>query len=298
MNKRKVLVGPFQFGALNALNDVVNLPPILEHFPKMDVENLFFSCMIQSGVEEFEISQDCPVKESKFLSERISFTPQKAYIKSHEIIRKIFTHHLPDNYERDETYSIIWRLESFLSDLFLSLERRTSMVCILPIPDLARADRLIPPELFYSFQNLLNAFDSENATLPLPRSSISSKNVKIFQGIIASDLFSQYTLTHKELDHNKLPEKKAILDITKAGRALFRNYKRPLYLKNLTISLLPVTAKMIDIIFGRLPGILSEYAVNRLNNWLKNDRRIVLYHFGPMFHEISSRRLTSPSLQE
>lgn len=300
MNKRKVIIGPFQLGALAALDAVVNLPSILKHVPKMDAENLFYACMIQSGVEEFEVPslKGLSVKESSFLSERISLIPEETYLKCSESTKRIFKDYLPEGYKIDDRYSAIWSLEFFLTDLFLAFERKISIVRILPIPDLTKAEGLIPPELFYPVQNLLNAFDSETTTLPLPKSSISAKNVKEFQDIITSDLFSQYALAHQELDNNKLTKRKVISDITKAGHGLFQKYKRLLYLKNLAISSLPVTAKTIDLIFGKLAGILAEYAAGQLNNWLKNEKRIVLYHFYPTFQEIVLRRLSCTLLNK
>lgn len=295
MNKRKATIGPYQLGALDALNTIVNWPLILERVPKMDAEALFYSCMIQSGVEEFEIfaGQARLVGESNFLSKRTSLISDEVYHKGTEMVTKTFESYLPDGYRTDEKYSSIWTLQSLLTDLFVSLERKTSMVCILPMPDLAETEGLIPPELFYPLENLLHSFDSENATLPLPRSSISSENVRDFQDIITSDLFSQYCSTHKQLDDNRFTREKAILDTAKAGRALFQKHKKLLYLKNLTISLLPVTARIIDVIFGKLPGILAEYSTNLVSTWLEDERRITLYHFHPMFERIILKRLIS-----
>ncbi|KKK69425.1 hypothetical protein LCGC14_2934170, partial [marine sediment metagenome] len=42
-------------------------------------------------------------------------------------------------------------------------------------------------------------------------------------------------------------------------------------------------AKAIDLVFGKLAGILAGYAVDQLNNWLKNEKRIILYDFHPKF---------------
>lgn len=300
MNRRKVIVSPYNLGALSALNAVVNCPPILKHVSKMDAENLFYACMIQSGVEEFEIPsfEGLLVNKSRFLSERISLIPEKIYRKCIKTVEMIFEGYLPEGYKRDMRYSSIWGLESFLTDLLLSLERKRSMVLILGVPDLTETEGLIPPEIFYPVQNLLNAFDSETTTLPLPRSSISAKNVSEFRDIITSDLFSQYVLAHQKLDNNKLARRKVISDITKVGHSLFQEYKRLLYLKDIAILSLPVTAKAIDLVFGKLAGILAGYAADQLNNWLKNEKRIILYDFHPKFLEIILRRVRCALLNE
>lgn len=295
MSKRRVIIGPGQSGPLWAFNTILNLPPILEKNPNIDFESLFYSSMIQSGVEQFEVIlvQCYPIRKSEFLDKRISFIPKKIYLKQCEIVDKAFENYLPEDDETDEKYLPVWQLKSFLSDLFLSIRRKVSMVCFTPIPDLTKVEKLIPAELFYPIQHLIAAFDCENVKLPLPQKTIKTSDVKRFQDIISSDLFSQYTSAHGELEDSKLTKKKAILNITKVGQALFQKNRALLYLKDLTISLLPITPKVIDTVFGKLPGILAEYSGKILNNLLKDERRIVLYLFFPMFENILFQRLSN-----
>ncbi|MGB2728956.1 MAG: hypothetical protein WBD09_10875 [Halobacteriota archaeon] len=293
MKMRKVLISPYQLGALDALNTVVNLPPILEQVPQMDVEGLFYLYMIQAGAEKFVITpiESRSAKYSEFLSKRISFLSEEPYRKVYDIVATVFQSYLPEGYEIDPKFSNIGSVKAFLADLLLSLEKRLDMVCILPIPDPAKVEGILPPELFHPIQNLINTFDSESAKLPLPKSSVLSTNVKIFQEIITSDLFSRYSLMHQELANARSSKNKVIFNIVESGGKLLIKYEKLLYLKPLTISLLPVTAKLIDVVFGKLPGTLAEYSSKLLNNWLKDERRIVLYHFHPKFEEIVRRRI-------
>lgn len=293
MKKRKVFIGLGQVGALDALSTIMNLPLILEELPPIDVEGLFYSSMIQAGAEQFVVLDvaSLSTKYSEFLSKRISFRSLKSYEKVYKVVHAVFQSYLPKGYERDPEFSNIWTMESFLCDLLLSLEEKLDMAYINAIPDPAKVEGILSPELFYPIQNLINAFDPESVKLPLPRSSILSTNVRIFQEIITGDLFSQYSLMHQELANARASKKKAIFNIVEFGDRLSRKYERLLYLKQLTISLLPVTAKLIDVVFGKLPGTLAEYSGKLLSNWLKDERRIVLYDFHPTFDEIVTKRL-------
>jgi hypothetical protein len=96
---------------------------------------------------------------------------------------------------------------------------------------------------------------------------------------------------HQELANARASKKKTISNIAKLGGKLSIKYEKLLYLKHLTISLLPVTPKIIDVVFGKLPGTLAEHSFKLLNDWLKEERRIVLYHFHPTFEEIVIKRL-------
>jgi len=49
--------------------------------------------------------------------------------------------------------------------------------------------------------------------------------------------------------------------------------------KRVAISLLPITSKVIDTVFGKLPGTLAEFFANALASWLQDERRVVIYQF-------------------
>ena len=50
-------------------------------------------------------------------------------------------------------------------------------------------------------------------------------------------------------------------------------------MRRAVISLLPISSKIIDTIFGKLPGGLAEIFTNLLSKWLDDNKRIVIYEF-------------------
>jgi len=276
------------------LTDQAYLISILNNTFNAEFENIFYSSMIQNGVKEFEILQYSDIhsdliKKPKFISDRISLTSNKNVYKTNKIIDETFRNNILLGNKKFNNLDIllnVLNIRTFLENLFLALERNTSIVYIPKMPNLILAKDLIAPKFFYNLQLLYNSFDLEEAKLPLPKTSVNLENVNIFQDIIQSDLFDDYVSTHIELENNKLVKRKAIQHLIKRGNILYQKYIKSLSLKNIKIALLTITPEIINTIFGKLPGRLAEYSANLLDKRLKEDKRIVLYHFNPIFQDI------------
>src|SRR5207302_11068274 len=134
--ERVVSIGPYQLGALDAFSEVVNLDLLLKRLPKLDGLALFYCCMLQSGATHFDICETrmASLPRSEFLRKRISFLPRPKYGKPMMLIKTTFASCLPESYSSDEKYAPVIKLEHFLTDLCFAMERKTSMVSVLPIP--------------------------------------------------------------------------------------------------------------------------------------------------------------------
>lgn len=73
MADRRTLLSPFQISALYALGLFANLPPVLEQCREIDVDSLFYSTMIQGGVEAFDVPkiEGYSAVSSEFISKKL-----------------------------------------------------------------------------------------------------------------------------------------------------------------------------------------------------------------------------------
>ncbi len=296
MNQRKVYISAYNLGALAAYNDTLNMPPLIEKLKAhpWDVEGLFYSTMIQGGIQRFQFfpSDKRSTKKSTFLSNRVSFFSEhdQDYSFVTGLIDKYFSNFLPDNYKKDDKYDPVISLSYFLVDLFFSIRKKTSIVCILPLPRLTKCEQLLPPELLIPIRNFFNTIETENANLPLIKKTVSHKDIKVVEDIISSDLFSQYCLYHKDLENSKKPVSIAISEVSKAGQRMLNKYSQVLDIRKLTMSLLPISSKLVDVLFGKLPEIFVEQVASFLGNVLKNEQRVVIYQLDPLFTELIHKR--------
>jgi len=62
-----------------------------------------------------------------------------------------------------------------------------------------------------------------------------------------------------------------------------------LRLKRMAVSALPITAKIVDAVFGKLPSVLAKYSASLLSS-ISSNRRIVIYQLEPVYHNLMSQR--------
>lgn len=293
MNERTVSVGAYQLGMLDVLKDIANLPLILEHLPPVDVEGIVYGCMIQCGAERFEVAriENRSLPNSKYLRSRLSYIPEEKTFKARNIISRAFQSFLPREYRRDAKCYEVWDIENFLADLLLCAERKTALMTLSALPDPDQFEGILPSELLVPVRNLLSTLEPSNIGSPLPRSSISAVGIRRFEEIISSDLFSAYSKQHSELESSLVPKSAALKSIAETGDKLFRRHINLLQLKKLTLIILPVTAKIVDTIFGKLPGVLAGYFTSLLTDALKDERRIVVYQLDSVFRDLITSRV-------
>lgn len=292
MANRKVIVGPYQIGFLAGLNQVLNDASFVSEKAEIDINGLFYACMIQAGVEKFESVGGLPFSSgSDFLQSRISKLSVKKWSKAYERIDISIDKFFPDDYEKDRKYSSISELKNFLLDLTLAVERKSSVVLMSPLPNISNFKSIMPPELFYSLRSLMSSFESETANLPIPKDYLSPEYFNRFQSVICSDTFSRYSLKHQKFEDGRILKIDAKREVEISGREVTSANKNLLRIKHLTVSMIPISSKVIDTIFGKLPGVLAEFFGQQLSNWLKDDRRIVIYQFDPIRKELLSERV-------
>lgn len=305
-NRRRIFISPYQLGPLEMLSDLVNLPPVIEEFniPKMDFQGIFFSTMFQCGVEE--IALICPDNRHKnynigsdFLRNRIAFDSQVS--KKYELlllkVKPLFKEYYEDEKLQQNDKGNIFKAEVLLTDLLFEMQTNLSSVFISPYskPDLKRLQVTLQPELYYPLKNLILLIESDNLNLPLPTESVLRNDVKKYEKIIESDIFSKYAATHQKLKNKQIEKSKALSQIIKNGELLQTRFNRYINLKELGITTLNMTPKCIDLFFGKIAGAATENALKLfdpiVSRFLSDNQRLVTYHFSPIAQEILNDRL-------
>ena len=299
MHEKIVTIGPWTLGVLSGVitaaetfNEVMQ-----SQDPPRDLTGIFFACIIQSGAERFrvpkiedhgleELRRRRVIPESAFLRKRITTIPPRENSGA-RLVNHVFRACLPDDYRSDRRkYQEVHRAEMFLLELFLAMENRTSMVSVLSLPDPKKLEKVMPPELLIPLRNLLVTIEPVALPLPLPQHTISSANIRRFHQIIDSDIFSSYRSGHTQLDLASIPTATSLGRISESAKMLLADYADAINLKRMTLSLVPITTKVIDTIFGKLPGVLAEYSGDILSRLLNDERRLVIYQFYPVFVEL------------
>lgn len=300
MSERIVYLSAYHLGALAGFGARINGPEMLKHREPINVDAIVYSTMIQCGVEKFEIPIHVRPRHRvkpnstrpNFLKARIQYFYDKKVIKSQIAVSDAFSRFLPQNYHNNPEFSNIVNLENFIQDLVYAAERKTSCMTLFPVPKIDKLENHLPPEILFPVKNLLNSFETLNPSLPYPKLSVKSSDINKFEQLINSDLFSRYVFQHGKLEQSSIPTKNALMQVVDSGKGMLQSNLDFLQVREMTISVLPITAQLIDVVFGKLPGTLADYLANLLMGLLQSEKRIVVYQLNSIFEDLVRTYIT------
>ena len=115
---------------------------------------------------------------------------------------------------------------------------------------------------------------------------MDTENVNRFREIIESDLFAKYVSCQSEFDDPDANLPMVLDNVARAGRDIVRRNPALLQLRKSGASLLSFTPKLIDAVFGKLPGAVADVASKVGLEFLENRRRLVIYDFKSSFQQL------------
>jgi hypothetical protein len=183
------------------------------------------------------------------------------------------------------------RIEAFLIDLLYALARRTSFIQVIP-RDSDLVPLHLPSQLDLPLHRLVQSFESVQPEVAATAVAITASNAARFQEIMSSQVFEEYVAGHRQLENTSEKPREVEKAIREAARRLQRRNARLLKLQKVPVSILPATTRLIDAVFGALPGKLAELASNLLGAWLSQNQRIVVYEFSEPERQIIHSRVT------
>lgn len=171
----------------------------------------------------------------------------------------------------------IGNLKYFLFDLLVAMESHSCLLGLHEMPDVNGVGQLLPEELLSPVRNLLSTFRTESTQTPIPHAVISTSDIRRFEEVIQTPSFLAYKRAHDELDSTRHSESKAMSEIVRTGRELVSKNASFAKLEQTAVFVLTITPKIIDTVFGRLPGVLAEAFGNSGVRILDERRRVVVY---------------------
>lgn len=301
MSERRVYIGPNQLAAISSMMAMANMSPMIKYVSKQEepvnlvnAESLIYSTLIQCGVDRFEIPKGYGIRygwkerlsKSKYLDARITHFSPNELAETYNYVHKIFDAFLPKGFRGNKEFLEARELELFLVDLLIAAKRKVSCVTFFESPDMSKAERQVPSGLLFPIRNLINSFESVTPSLPCPKSIVTLQDVNRFDNLINSDLFSNYISQHERLENLSNLKKNAINDIVESGKNVLQSNLDLLQLKDTTISVLSLTTTLIEVLFGKLPGVLADYSVTLMTKLFNDERRIVMYQLSSVFEEM------------
>lgn len=304
LSRRHIFLGPHHFECLMTLDEVINHPAILKKLqkPKIDFQGIFFSTMIQCGVEDIYFVCDIDERfnlKSEFLSNRIIFDSDLT-LKYHRILAKVNSlfndFSQSEKLEKDQSHEM-HNARMLLTDLLFEMKTNFGTVSIFnkqPYPDMTKLDLVLDSELYYPLTQLFSLIENDKLSLPIPTRSILPENVKKYEEIIDSDLFIKYSSSHYALQKNTIGKQTAINRIEKNAKRLQNKYSDLLNVQEFVIKTLDTIPIGAEILGGNIYGKIAEGVVKLIESIYQKqgmkDKRLTTYEFTPISYEILERR--------
>lgn len=245
-------------------------------------DNLIYSAMIQAGIQRFRVvgGMSKQIRESQFLSSRCEEYSFDDYQQLMDSVKNALSQHAVFDLNEDSDRNKIFGLTWFLTELIFSLQTKSAMVFVLPMPNLADYVGKLSPEMLAAVRGLFQKIDPLPLNLPIPQLRVLSDDVKIFHDVISSDLFSSYAASQHLLESSGEEIESTARLILSKGKALRNGFSSVLDFKRISLSLIPVTTSLIDSVCGKFPGAIADALGNALTEALNNKRRLTIYNYG------------------
>jgi hypothetical protein len=187
--------------------------------------------------------------------------------------------HMPEHWYKKEEYRDVLALQSFLVELLTAMSGRAALITLGSIPDPAKLQGQLPPTLLAPVTTFLKSIADLEGESPVPQRVVSADDVNRLNEIMQSDLFAAYREVQSEFDDAGKPLENTMPAVVRAGQKLWTHYSGLIKLRRASLGVLELTPKLIDAVFGKLPGTFAEVGAKLGISFLEERRRIVIYEF-------------------
>lgn len=276
---RNLILTPYQAGFITGFGDGVNQTLAIQKREPIDLSYLLLSATTMAGVDNiFSIKK----VESSFIKKEVSEKQAEKWAKS---VRKV--DNAVSKYNNgslsEEDDEELRHMGSILGDLAYAMETNTGM---LIFSELNKYSYKLPIELRVLTEILFKSIQKTEASLPIVQMNVEKKDIQRLLDIMASKEFTFYKEAQSEINSNDTVSDKMVKNIEKTAQQLYRKNSKILSLKEGIIETIPFSASIVELFFGKLPGIFTEYVAKKLTSKSNSSKSITLYNCRPVLNEV------------
>ncbi|PKP19507.1 MAG: hypothetical protein CVU04_05820 [Bacteroidetes bacterium HGW-Bacteroidetes-20] len=209
----------------------------------------------------------------------------EVYIKT-----KVAFDTLKNDATNNEINDALDNLKHKISQLLFSLKTNSGILTFNNFSEIKYQNKL-PLELVVPLKMLFESIQTKGALLPVVRFETEKTDVRRFIEILESKEFYSYKTAQSEIEQNITLSNKTIKLIEKAGKDLYHKNSNQLNLRENFIKAIPLSSKIIELFFGKLPGILTEFSGSIVGDYLKINKSIPIYYCEPVLDELHETRI-------
>lgn len=274
---RNLILTPYEHGYLAALNEVYNNGPLSDDRNPIDIPHLLLSALTMSGVDKIYSMGSLHNSDTKLVKKIASKISVKKWNEVYGKTRIAF-----DTLKKDGTNKEINEelnnLKHKVSQLLFALKTNSGILTFNSFSEINHQDKL-PLELVIPLKMLAESIQIKSALLPVVRYETEKTDVRRFIEILESKEYYSYKEAQSEIEINLKLSGRTIKSIEKAGKDLYHKNSARLNLRENFIRAIPMSSKIVELFFGKLPGILTDFAGNIVSDYLRSNKSIPIRAF-------------------
>jgi hypothetical protein len=286
---RSLILTPYEHGFMAAMNEVCNNVMLPEKFTTIDVPHLLLSALTMAGVDTVYSMGNLSNSETKLVKKIATKTSEKKWGQVNDMTYNAFES-LKVDIKNKEVISELDKLKHKVSQLLFSMKTNSGILTFDNFVEIKHENKL-PFELVIPLKMLLQSIQTKSALLPVLKYEVDKIDVRRFIEILESREFYSYKEAQSEIELSTSLGDKTIKLIEKAGKDLYKKNSAQLNLRENLIKAIPMSSKVIEIFFGKLPGIMTDFAGNILGDYLKINKSIPIYYCGDIFNQLIRTRI-------
>lgn len=276
-----IYLSPRDLSGINLVNELGNSDTFVDHLGYVDYHFLLFSTLYQSGAKFIQLEiEELPftIKNNPFWKEKLIDIEKKTYDKSSLKAKKIVDENL--NIELDQTYRApqYAYLHNYFTNLFYSSETGIPFINV----DFVGANSFdflesrLTKELFHSIKNFNSLIESDTVSTITPQYSILKKDVQLFEDIVTSLSYRNYSNSLGLLTEDpKIEMVKKEIHIN--ALKVYSKYSNHLDLKAATFGFLKFNKKLADLFIGKSASIFGDFLIEMSEKLIGEKRKISYY---------------------
>lgn len=286
---RHLILTPFEHGYLAALDHQFNKGAGSDEENRIDIPHVLLSALTMAGVDRISSMGNFQNSETTLVKKIVSPASTKKWFEVYQKAETIIAPYkagVKDEKLKDELDA----LKHKISQLLFSLKTNSGIVTFSNYTEI-KSQEYLPLELLMPMKVLVQNVQTKSANLPVLKYETDKKDVKRFLHILESKEFKSYKEAQSEIEQAENLTSKTIKSIEKAGKDLYKKNLSQIDIRENIIKAIPLSSKIIELFFGKLPGIITDYTSGLLGDYLKLSKSIPIYNCEPIVDEIKMASL-------
>lgn len=196
----KIFISPYDVGFFTALRDVGKSNVFQTYTSDLSFPTWLYSSLIQTGASFLELADDPGnlFSASHTMQQRLIEAKAHVYEKICTQVSDLFSAYTPKS-SGEKLGNDLRQANVIVTSLLYALHSGSNLVLTMDVPNLDTYKGELSPEFYNPIRNVLQSIRNAEIYTAAPIGIIAREEIKKYESLIDSDIYSKYATAHKLL---------------------------------------------------------------------------------------------------